>query len=122
MIPYRCYVGHVRRVGLAALKLAILSGAVWLVITVALTAIAASAPSAEEVCARAKPGMTVRQIEDATPFFEGLYLLRDDGILVISARPHSSGAAVCRVVIDPASARALSKSVGPIEAKDWPAF
>lgn len=104
----------------ATLKLAVLSGLVWVVITGAAAAISASAPTAEDICARVKPGMTVKEIEDATRLFEGWHLLRDDGVLVISSRPHYSNSPVCRVAIDPVTKRARSKSVGALQDGDWP--
>jgi hypothetical protein len=93
---------------------------VWVVIRAA-TLIPTKTPTADDICARVRLGMTVREIEEATPLFQGWHLLRDD-VLVISARPHYSVPLVCRVDIDPRTKRARSKSVGPIDTKDWPTF
>lgn len=102
------------------IKFIVLVGVVYLAITVATTAISASAPSANDLCNRVRPGMTTEQIEDATAMFQEWYMLRDDGTLVISARPHYSSSPVCRIGIDPTTHRATTKSIGPLQSGDWP--
>jgi len=66
--------------------------------------------------------MTAEEIEAAMPLFQGWYILRDDGTLVVSAHPHYSSSPVCRIAIDSATHRATGKSVGPVQRGDWPSL
>jgi len=80
----------------------------------------ALAPSGQGLCGQVRLGMTIEEIETATQVFQGWEILRHDGTLILSAHPHYSGSAVCRIAIDPTTHRAESKSVGPVQQGDWP--
>lgn len=101
-------------------KFLILAGIIYLAITGGVRALSANAPSANDLCQRIRPGMSVEEIEAATSGVQRWYLLRYDGTLVISARPHYSNSAVCRVAIDLKTKRSKGWSIGPLQQGDWP--
>ena len=110
----------IRDVFFGAVKLLILACVVYFVCMAALKTSEAGLPSTKDICDRVQPGMTIDQIDTATRTFEGWQVLRDDGVMVISARSYRDKAPVCRVIIDPGTHRAGSKSMGPIQRGDWP--
>lgn len=105
---------------LGALKLAILAVAVRLLCVAGLEVVEANLPSGKDLCDRIQPGMTVEQIETGTRTFEGWQMLRDDGVMVISAHSYRAQSPVCRITIGPGTHRAISKSLGPIQQGDLP--
>jgi len=110
----------IRAILIAATKLVILAAAIYLVCAVALRVQEANSPSSQDICDRVQLGMTTDEIESATRAFEGWQLLRDDAVMVISARSYRDKASVCRVGIDPSTHRATSKFMGPLQRGDWP--
>jgi hypothetical protein len=110
----------VRGVFLGAVKLSVLTGLVYLVCGATLKTSEARSSPAKDICGRVKPGMTIQQIDTATTTFEGWQVLRDDGVMVISAHSYREKSPVCRVTIDPTTHGVSSVSIGPIQQGDWP--
>jgi hypothetical protein len=110
----------VRSIFVAALKFLIFAAVIYGVCAAGLRISEASAPSSKDLCERVQLGTTVNQIEHAAATVEGWQVLRDDGVLVISAHSYRDKGPVCRVAIDPSTQRATSKSIGPLQRGDWP--
>jgi hypothetical protein len=108
-----------RAVVLGAAKVVLFAVGVYAICAAALGIERASFPTSKDMCDRVEVGMTLSQIEDATSAIEGWQVLRDDGVMVISAGGRGEKP-VCRVAIDSHTHRATSKSVGPIQQGDWP--
>ena len=105
---------------LLVIKLVILAGSVFLLLTFCVFLKSRTAPSADELCARVRPGMTAEQVETATSVFEGWQILRSDGTMVISPHPYSVASPVCRVAIDATTHQVSSKTLGSVQQGDWP--
>jgi hypothetical protein len=109
----------IRTVLVGAVKLVIFGVAVYAICAAALSIRRASLPTSKDACDRVELGMTIDQIDKATNTFEGWQLLRDDGVMVISTGPRRENP-VCRVLIDPHTHQAVSKSMAPLQQGDWP--
>jgi hypothetical protein len=108
-----------RAIVLAAAKVIVFAVGVYAICAASLAITRAGSPTSKDMCDRVEVGMTLSQIEDATSSMEGWQVLRDDGVMVISAGSRREKP-VCRVAIDSQTHRATSKSVGPIQEGDWP--
>jgi hypothetical protein len=107
----------IRTVLVGAVKLVIFGVAVYAICAAALSIRRASLPTSKDACDEL--GMMIDQIDKATNTFEGWQLLRDDGVMVISPGPRRENP-VCRVLIDPHTHQAVSKSMAPLQQGDWP--
>jgi hypothetical protein len=101
------------------LKFASFVAVVLVVLKTGPAASSALAPSPQELCDRAKYGMSLDQVERTTALSEGWQTLRGDGRLIVSGHGYYSSSSVCSVTFDP-SGHVSSKLVREQESGDIP--